>query len=111
MEDDNPLSRQSSRIRKIAPKLSAALLDPNTRLQVAQARLDALENDGVALDTAEADEDEDAFAGDEDLGFSQKKAPKGSKRKTRQAKALERLGNTKKAPRTFLEMLHECRQI
>jgi zinc finger HIT domain-containing protein 1 len=34
----------------------------------------------------------------------QKRQSKGTKRKTRQAKALE---NARKAPRTFLELLHE----
>lgn len=36
----------------------------------------------------------------------QKKQSKSTKRKTRQAKALE---NAKKAPRTFLELLQEVR--
>ena len=36
-------------------------------------------------------------------GYVQKKQSKGTKRKTRQAKALE----ARKAPRTFLELLHE----
>jgi hypothetical protein len=36
--------------------------------------------------------------------YMQKRQSKGTKRKTRQAKALE---NARKAPRTFLELLHE----
>lgn len=39
--------------------------------------------------------------------YMQKKQSKGTKRKTRQAKALE---NARKAPRTFLELLHEVRR-
>ena len=35
--------------------------------------------------------------------YIQKKQSKGTKRKTRQAKALE----ARRAPRTFLELLHE----
>lgn len=37
-------------------------------------------------------------------GYMQKRQAKGTKRKTRQAKALE---NARKAPRTFLELLNE----
>lgn len=37
-------------------------------------------------------------------GYMQKRQSKGTKRKTRQAKALE---NARKAPRTFLELLNE----
>ncbi len=36
-----------------------------------------------------------------------KKQAKGSKRKTRQAKALERVASIKKAPRSFLDLLQE----
>lgn len=44
-------------------------------------------------------------------GFTQKKTPKGSKRKTRQTKALERVASTKKAPRNFLDLLQEVRHF
>ena len=37
-------------------------------------------------------------------GYAQKRQSKGTKRTTRQAKALE---NARKAPRTFLELVHE----
>ena len=42
-------------------------------------------------------------------GPTQKKAPKGSKRKTRQARALEQVASTKKAPRSFLDLLQEVK--
>ena len=40
--------------------------------------------------------------------YIQKKLSKNTKRKTRQAKALE---NAKKAPRTFMELLQEVRKL
>lgn len=40
--------------------------------------------------------------------YMQKRLSKGTKRKTRQAKALE---NARKAPRTFLELLHEVTRV
>jgi hypothetical protein len=41
------------------------------------------------------------------IGPHPKKQAKGSKRKTRQAKALERVASIKKAPRSFLDLLQE----
>ncbi|RDY04399.1 SWR1 complex subunit 6, partial [Mucuna pruriens] len=90
MDDDgsNSIRRMSSRTRK------AAL-----------ARLDALENDNAGFEIADANnDDDDASLDDEDQVYIQKRHSKGTKRKTRQAKALE----ARRAPRTFLELLHEA---
>uniref|UniRef100_A0A7N0ZU57 Uncharacterized protein n=1 Tax=Kalanchoe fedtschenkoi TaxID=63787 RepID=A0A7N0ZU57_KALFE len=104
MEDDGA-RRTSSRTRKVASKMTAALQSSDNRAQAAMARLDALENDNAGLETVEVIDDDEASLDDEDdLGYTQKKQLKVTKRKTRQAKALE---NTRKAPRTFLELLHE----
>ncbi|KAJ1381276.1 hypothetical protein SESBI_45307 [Sesbania bispinosa] len=88
MEEDgsNSIRRMSSRTRK------AAL-----------ARLDALENDNAGFEVADPNNDDDEASLDDEDGYMQKKQSKGTKRKTRQAKALE----ARKAPRTFLELLHE----
>ncbi|CAM8961333.1 hypothetical protein QQ045_005209 [Rhodiola kirilowii] len=105
MEEDGS-RRMSSRTRKVASKMTAALQSSDNRAQAALARLDALENDNAGLETVEVNEDEEAsLDDDDDLGYGQKKQLKGTKRKTRQAKALE---NARKAPRTFLELLHEA---
>jgi zinc finger HIT domain-containing protein 1 len=50
------------------------------------------------------DDEEASLDEDDDLGYLQKKQHKGSKRKTRQAKALE----ARKAPKSFLELLQEA---
>ncbi|KAG4989235.1 hypothetical protein JHK85_032218 [Glycine max] len=71
----------------------------------ALARLDALENDNAGFEIADANnDDDDASLDEEDQFYIQKKQSKGTKRKTRQAKALE----ARRAPRTFLELLHEA---
>ncbi|KAG4935184.1 hypothetical protein JHK85_050103 [Glycine max] len=71
----------------------------------ALARLDALENDNAGFEIADANnDDDDASLDEEDQFYMQKKQSKGTKRKTRQAKALE----ARRAPRTFLELLHEA---
>ncbi|EXB78523.1 hypothetical protein L484_011147 [Morus notabilis] len=106
MDDDasNHLRRMSSRTRKVAPKMAAALASTDNRTQAALARLEALENDNAGIETVEInDEDEDSLD-DDDQVYMQKKQSKSMKRKTRQAKALE----ARKAPRTFLELLHEA---
>ncbi|KAI8574069.1 hypothetical protein RHMOL_Rhmol01G0325900 [Rhododendron molle] len=72
--------------------------------QAALARLEALENDNPGAEMIEINSDDDASLDDEDQVYT-KKQSKSTKRKTRQAKALE---NAKKAPRTFLELLHEA---
>ncbi|KAJ1384525.1 hypothetical protein SESBI_42471 [Sesbania bispinosa] len=69
----------------------------------ALARLDALENDNAGFEVADPNNDDDEASLDDEDGYMQKKQSKGTKRKTRQAKALE----ARKAPRTFLELLHE----
>ncbi|XP_057955975.1 SWR1 complex subunit 6 [Malania oleifera] len=107
MDDDisGSLRRMSSRTRKVAPKMAAALASSDNRTQVALARLEALENDNGAMELIEVNDDDDASLDDDDQVYMQKRQSKGTKRKTRQAKALE---NAKKAPRTFLELLHEA---
>lgn len=109
MDDDttsnsNMLRRTSGRTRKVATKMVAALASSDNRTQAALARLEALENDNPGAEMVEINSDEDASLDDEDQGYT-KKQSKSTKRKTRQAKALE---NAKKAPRTFLELLQEA---
>ncbi|KAK1588052.1 hypothetical protein Q3G72_019432 [Acer saccharum] len=102
MEEEH---RMSTRTRKVAPKMAAALASTDNRTQAALARLEALENDNAGIEHVEIhDDDDDAFLDDDDDVYIQKKQLKGTKRKTRQAKALE---DARKAPRTFLELLHE----
>ncbi|KAJ4839802.1 SWR1 complex subunit 6 [Turnera subulata] len=107
MEEDpsNPFRRMSSRTRKVAPKMAAALASTDNRTQAAIARLEALENDNTGMDAVEAVDDDEASLDDEDDVYVQKRHAKGTKRKTRQAKALE---NARRAPRNFLELLHEA---
>ncbi|XVF05814.1 hypothetical protein REPUB_Repub05bG0205400 [Reevesia pubescens] len=83
MDDDNP-----NAIRRMSSRL---------------ARLEALENDNAGIETVEMNDDDDASLDGDDQAYMQKRS-KGTKHKTRQAKALE---NARKAPRTFLELLHE----
>ncbi|KAF8402563.1 hypothetical protein HHK36_010649 [Tetracentron sinense] len=97
--------RTSSRTRKVAPKMVAALASSDNRTQAALARLEALENDNAGAEVIEVNDDDDDSLDDDDQVFIQKKQSKNMKRKTRQAKALE---NAKKAPRTFLELLQEA---
>ncbi|KAJ0979281.1 hypothetical protein J5N97_014755 [Dioscorea zingiberensis] len=105
MEDENtgPFRRTSSRTRKFATKMVAALTSADNRTQAMLARLEALESDNAGAEVVEVNDDEDASLDDDDQMYIQKKS-KYTKRKTRQAKALE---NTKKAPRTFVELIHE----
>lgn len=104
-------------------------------LQAAIARLEALENDNGALEVVDLNDDEEASLDEEDdlgqlsyyqllslckvfqfvimimfffvAGYLQKKQPKGSKRKTRQAKALE----ARKAPKSFTDLLQEVNVV
>ncbi|KAL1370200.1 hypothetical protein HN51_000494 [Arachis hypogaea] len=103
MEDDG-VRRMSSRTRKVASKMVAALASTDNRTQAAIARLDALENDNAGFEVADANNDDDEASLDDEEGYMQKKQSKSTKRKTRQAKALE----ARKAPRTFLELIHEA---
>ncbi|XP_074580567.1 SWR1 complex subunit 6 [Curcuma longa] len=105
MEEENtgPFRRTSSRTKKIAAKMAAALASTDNRMQAAIARLESLENDNAGPEVLEINDDDDASLDDDDQAYFQKKQSK-NKRKTRQAKALE---NAKKAPRTFMELLQE----
>ncbi|KAH6791386.1 HIT-type Zinc finger family protein [Perilla frutescens var. frutescens] len=103
-EMSSSLRRMSMRTRKVAPKMAAALASSDNRAQAMLARLEALENDNAGLETVQVDDDDEASFDDDDQAY-QKKQSKSTKRKTRQAKALE---NAKKAPRTFLELLQEA---
>ncbi|ESR38410.1 hypothetical protein CICLE_v10029319mg [Citrus x clementina] len=104
MEDER---RMSTRTRKVAPRMAAALASADNRTQAALARLEALENDNAGIETVEINDDdgEASLDDDDDEGYMQKRHSKGTKRKTRQAKALE---DARKAPRSFLELLHEA---
>ncbi|KAH6758121.1 HIT-type Zinc finger family protein [Perilla frutescens var. hirtella] len=103
-EMSSSLRRMSMRTRKVAPKMAAALASSDNRAQAMLARLEALENDNAGLETVQVDDDDEVSFDDDDQAY-QKKQSKSTKRKTRQAKALE---NAKKAPRTFLELLQEA---
>ncbi|XP_039129386.1 SWR1 complex subunit 6 isoform X2 [Dioscorea cayenensis subsp. rotundata] len=106
MEDENtgPFRRTSSRTRKVASKMVAALTSADNRTQAVLARLEALESDNAGAEVVEANDDDDASLDEDDQVYIQKKLSKSTKRKTRQAKALE---NAKKAPRTFMELIHD----
>ncbi|GMG98203.1 hypothetical protein Nepgr_000043 [Nepenthes gracilis] len=107
MDDDmsTSLRRMSSRTRKVAGKMAAALASSDNRTQAALARLEALENDNAAVEAVEIIDDDEASLDDEDQAYIQRKQSMNMKRKTRQGKARE---NAKKAARTFLELLHEA---
>ncbi|KAK6793417.1 hypothetical protein RDI58_006870 [Solanum bulbocastanum] len=102
-EMSNSARRMSMRTRKIAPKMAAALASSDNRTQAMLARLDALESDNAVVEPQLLDDDDEASLDDEDQVIH-KKYPKGTKRKTRQAKALE----NKRAPKSFLELLNEA---
>ncbi|KAF8093851.1 hypothetical protein N665_0377s0060 [Sinapis alba] len=105
MEEEMANRRVSSRTRKVASKMAAALTSTDNRTQAAIARLEALENDNGAVDVVDLNDDEEASLDEEDdLGYVLKKQHKGSKRKTRQAKALE----ARKAHKSFTELLQEA---
>eukprot|EP00268_Persea_americana_P059016 TRINITY_DN7194_c1_g1_i3.p1 TRINITY_DN7194_c1_g1~~TRINITY_DN7194_c1_g1_i3.p1 ORF type:complete len:112 (-),score=27.19 TRINITY_DN7194_c1_g1_i3:131-466(-) len=110
MDDEisSSFRRSSNRTRKVAPKMVAALASSDNRTQAAIARLEALENDNAGVELVEVDDDDEASLDDDDQAYIQKKLSKNTKRKTRQAKALE---NAKKAPRTFMELLQEVRKL
>lgn len=69
--------------------------------------MDALENDNAGFEVPDPNNDDDEASLDDEDGYMQKKQSRGTKRKTRQAKALE----ARKAPRTFLELLHEVSHL
>ncbi|XP_052176763.1 SWR1 complex subunit 6 isoform X2 [Diospyros lotus] len=107
MDEDvsNSVRRMSTRTRKVAPKMAAALASTDNRTQAALARLEALESDYAGVEMVEINDDDDASLDDDDDQVSAKRLSKSTKRKTRQAKALE---NARKAPRTFLDLLREA---
>lgn len=107
MEEDTSgsLRRMSMRSRKVAPKMAAALASSDNRNQAVLARLEALENDNAGIETVEINDDDEASLDDDDDEAYVQRKQSMSKRKTRQAKARE---NAKKAPRTFLELVHEA---
>nr|GLL32296.1 SWR1 complex subunit 6-like [Ipomoea trifida] len=102
-EASNSARRMSTRSRKVAPKMAAALASSDNRTQAILARLDALESDNAVPEPVQLDDDDEASLDDDDQVY-QKRQSKGTKRKTRQAKALE----NKKAPKTFIELLNEA---
>lgn len=107
MDEDGSSSirRMSTRARKVAPKMAAALASSDNRTQAILARLDALENDNAAIEAVQPIDDDDEASLDDDDQVYSKRQSKSTKRKTRQAKAL---ANAKRAPRTFIELLHEA---
>ncbi|XP_078434347.1 HIT-type Zinc finger family protein isoform X3 [Wolffia australiana] len=107
MEDDAAGSarRVSSRTRRVATKMAAALASSDNREQAALARLEALESDFVGAETMEISSDEDGSLDGDDQAYIQRKQSKNMKRKTRHGKAME---NAKRAPRTFMELLHDA---
>ncbi|KAF2579100.1 hypothetical protein F2Q68_00003342 [Brassica cretica] len=58
--------RVSSRTRKIATKMAAALTSTDNRTQADIARLEALENDNGALEVVDLNDDEEASLDEED---------------------------------------------
>ncbi|KAG5385346.1 hypothetical protein IGI04_036816 [Brassica rapa subsp. trilocularis] len=64
--------RVSSRTRKVATKMAAALTSTDNRTQAAIARLEALENDNGALEVVDLNDDEKASLHEEyDLALLQ----------------------------------------
>ncbi|CAM6127903.1 unnamed protein product [Calypogeia fissa] len=119
MEEDllnSPTHRRSSkRAKKIGVKVGAVLADPNVRAQAARDRLEALESDHIAPEPIDLDDDDDDASPDEDDGAedafrpkTKKVAKKSTRRKTRRAEAMERSEISKKAPRTFLNLIQEA---
>ncbi|KAF2290268.1 hypothetical protein GH714_006908 [Hevea brasiliensis] len=62
MDDDvsNSFRRTSSRTRKVAPRMAAALASSDNRTQAAIARLEALENDYAGMEMVETNDDDEA---------------------------------------------------
>ncbi|KAL0343190.1 UNVERIFIED_CONTAM: SWR1 complex subunit [Sesamum angustifolium] len=67
-EMSNSLRRMSTRTRKVAPKMAAALASSDNRTQAILARLEALENDNAGLESVQVDEDDEASLDDDDQG-------------------------------------------
>ncbi|KAJ6728295.1 ZINC FINGER HIT DOMAIN CONTAINING PROTEIN 1 [Salix koriyanagi] len=96
-----PVSKSVDASSKDCSKMEILHASNDNKTQAAIARLEALENDYTRIETVEAVDDDEASL--EDDVYIQKKQ-KDSKHKTRQVKALE---NARKAPRNFLELIHE----
>ncbi|KAB5519222.1 hypothetical protein DKX38_023541 [Salix brachista] len=96
-----PISKSVNANSKDCSTMVIALANNDNKTQAAIARLEALKNDYTRIETVEAVEDDEASL--EDDVYIQNKQ-KDTKRKTLQVKALE---NARKAPRNFLELLHE----
>uniref|UniRef100_A0A803LCT2 Uncharacterized protein n=2 Tax=Chenopodium quinoa TaxID=63459 RepID=A0A803LCT2_CHEQI len=107
MDDEisGAVRRTSTRSRKVATKMAAALASSDNRTQAALARLDALENDNGGVETVEINDDDEASLDDDEEAYIQKKQSMSMKRKTRQGKARE---IARKNPRTFLELVNEA---
>ncbi|KAB5512871.1 hypothetical protein DKX38_029899 [Salix brachista] len=96
-----PVSKSVNASSKDCSKMVIPHASNDNKTQAAIARLEALENDYIGMETVEVVDDDEASL--EDDVYIQKKQ-KDTKRKTRQVKALE---NSRKAPRNFLELLYE----
>uniref|UniRef100_A0A6N2N7M5 Uncharacterized protein n=1 Tax=Salix viminalis TaxID=40686 RepID=A0A6N2N7M5_SALVM len=96
-----PVSKSFNAGSKDCSKMVILHASNDNKTQAAIARLEALKNDYTGMETVEAVDDDESSL--EDDVYIQKKQ-KDIKRKTRQVKALE---NARKAPRNFLELLHE----
>ncbi|MBA0552783.1 hypothetical protein Golob_023562 [Gossypium lobatum] len=72
-ENSNALRRMSTRTRKVAPKMAAALGSSDNRSQAALARLEALENDNAGIEAVEMNDDDEASLDEDDqeIGFIQ----------------------------------------
>ncbi|RRT47424.1 hypothetical protein B296_00032280 [Ensete ventricosum] len=76
-ENTGPFRRTSSRTKKIAAKMAAALASADNRTQVdsvsrafaALARLESLENDNAGAENMEINDDDDASLDDDDQGY------------------------------------------
>ncbi|RZS03194.1 hypothetical protein BHM03_00033343 [Ensete ventricosum] len=76
-ENTGPFRRTSSRTKKIAAKMAAALASADNRTQVdsvsrafaALARLESLENDNAGAENMEINDDDDASLDDDDQGL------------------------------------------
>ncbi|XP_031095015.1 SWR1 complex subunit 6-like [Ipomoea triloba] len=67
-ETSNSARRMSTRSRKVAPKMAAALASSDNRTQAILARLDALESDNAVPEPVQLDDDDEASLDDDDQG-------------------------------------------
>ncbi|KAE8712746.1 hypothetical protein F3Y22_tig00110234pilonHSYRG00153 [Hibiscus syriacus] len=70
MDDDNSnaLRRMSTRTRKVDPNMAAALGSADRGRKGRLARLEALENDNVGIETVEMNDDDEASLDEDDQG-------------------------------------------